>query len=87
MTRMITLGEINEELSQGLRVSNVVPLRPGYSGLRNVLRGAERDAAVLAAADWYRQNAGAGLSAIADRFNLSLTAAGEAILLSESDPR
>jgi hypothetical protein len=50
---------------------------------RQVLRGTERDAAVRAAADWYRQNrnADSALAAIADRFNISMTAAGHAIVL------
>lgn len=57
--------------------------------MRNVLRGAERDAAVKAATAWYRQKSDVpdALSAIADRFNISMTAAAEAILLAGGDAR
>lgn len=66
-------------------MGNVVSLRPSTPALRNVLRGAERDAAVRAAASWCRDNGDADLSTIADRFNISMTAAGEAILISGRD--
>jgi len=55
--------------------------------MRQVLRGVARDTAVREACDWYRQNADTDLNAIADRFNISLTAAGEAILRAERKPR
>ena len=48
---------------------------------RPVLRGPERDAAVLAAAVWCRQNREADLNTIADRFNISMTASAEAVLI------
>lgn len=52
---------------------------------RNVLRGAERDAAIAAAAVWYRDQPDSNrtLSAMADKFEISLTAAGEARLRAE----
>ena len=64
---------------------NVVPLRPAVPMMRNVLRGPERDAAVRAAAAWYRQHADTDLNTIADRFNISLTAAAEAVLVAGRD--
>jgi hypothetical protein len=68
----------------GFLMSNVIPMhRPAEPAMRNVLRGVERDAAVRAAADWYRQHEPEerALYIIADRFNISVTAAAEAMLL------
>jgi hypothetical protein len=60
-------------------------LQPLPGPFRNVLRGAERDAAVAAAAEWYREQepGNRSLSAMADKFGISLTAAGEARLRAE----
>lgn len=55
--------------------------------IRPVLRGADRDAAVLAAACWYRErpDVADALNTIAGMFNVSLTAAAEAILVARSE--
>jgi hypothetical protein len=68
-------------------MNNVVPLRAPAPLLRNVLRGAERDAAVAAAAAWYREigHVDDALGAIANRFNISMTASAEAILIAGRD--
>lgn len=51
--------------------------------IRPVPRGADRDAAVLAASAWYRDqgHVADALNTIAGMFNISLTASAEAILL------
>lgn len=50
---------------------------------RQVLRGAARDAAVEVAAQWIIEHGEQPLGDIAERFNLSITAAAEARVLAE----